>query len=527
MGRVWVAREQGITIRPRLVAIKTALAEEAASEDYWKVLLDEARIASQLQHPNVCSIHALDRERGVVYLVMDWSDGGSLRELLDVLPEGRLEYPLAARLVAKVGAGLHAAHELVGEDGTPLHVVHRDVSPQNILLSSSGQVKITDFGVAKARGQLHAPTQTGEVKGKLSYMAPEQVTTRDVDRRADVFALGCVLYEASTGLRPFKGDDALSTLYQLLEQPIVPPSSRKSDYPPGLERITLKALERDPEKRYQTTEEMARALDMWLASERALVSDSDLATVIATALGDRIRERVEAVQAAQIACDAPESEAAIEGAQRPIETLSGSATNTVSNTVVTPHPGRRYLWPLVAAAGVALALGVVMTRREPAAPPPANPIRAAVPAEAKRSENTPAEAPSVAVTLRSDPPGAELYLDDGPAAGSPYLARAAGGSSPHKVRAKLAGFADLEQDVMFDRDKEVVLHLRALPGATSAAPSPKRVAWNRSPVTGNTPATPTENNPPPANTGRQALGELPAVVRKPPRTLDSDNPFER
>ena len=216
MGRVWVAREQGLVARPRLVAIKTALAEEAASEDYWKVLLDEARIASQIQHPNVCSIHALDRERGVVYLVMDWSDGGSLRELLDELPNTRMEATIGARIIAHVCAGLHAAHELVGDDGQPLHVVHRDVSPQNVLISSNGQVKITDFGVAKARGQIHAATQTGEVKGKLSYMAPEQVTTRDVDRRADVFALGCVLYETTLGVRPFHGRSSVELASSIL-----------------------------------------------------------------------------------------------------------------------------------------------------------------------------------------------------------------------------------------------------------------------------------------------------------------------
>ncbi len=520
MGRVWVAREQGITIRPRLVAIKTALAEEAASEDYWKVLLDEARIASQLQHPNVCSIHALDRERGVVYLVMDWSDGGSLRELLDALPEHHLEYPLAARLVGKVGAGLHAAHELVGEDGTPLHVVHRDVSPQNILLSSSGQIKITDFGVAKARGQLHAPTQTGEVKGKLSYMAPEQVTTRDVDRRADVFALGCVLYESCTGARPFKGDDALATLYQLLEQPITPPSSHKPDFPAGLERIVLKALEREPEKRYQTTEEMARALELWLASERALVSDADLGTVISTALGDAIRERNAAVQAAQIACDAPEGMTVEEPAPRAVETLSGSASSTVTvpNEVLTQQSSRKYLWAGLGAAALALTLGIALTRGSPPpTAPSADPIRAAVPAEKKPAETPPTVAPpaSVMVTIRADPPTAELFFDDS-AVQSPYVARGVGGV-PHKVRAKLAGFADVEQEVLFDRDKEVVLKLRELQVTAS---NQRRFPLNKPPPVAVTPPTTTTPEPP-----QPRIGDLPPVTKKPPRTLDADNPF--
>src|SRR5688572_10917469 len=284
MGRVWVAREINAPGRARLVAVKTALAEEGASESFYKVLFDEAGIASLLTHPNVCTIHGAERDRGVVYLTMDYSDGGSLRELLDSMPEHRLEVPMAVRIVARVCSGLHAAHELLGEDGEPLHVVHRDVSPQNILVSTTGQVRLTDFGVAKARGQIHAPTQTGEVKGKLSYMAPEQVTTRDVDRRADIFAMGCVLYEATTGVRPFGGGDALATLYSLLEEPLTPPSARLAGYPPALEEIVLKSLARDPKQRYQSAAEFGRALEAYLVKERTVVSDSDVGAMLKAAL---------------------------------------------------------------------------------------------------------------------------------------------------------------------------------------------------------------------------------------------------
>src|SRR5688572_29672283 len=291
MGRVWVAREINAPGRARLVAVKTALAEEGASESFYKVLFDEAGIASLLTHPNVCTIHGAERDRGVVYLTMDYSDGGSLRELLDSMPEHRLEVPMAVRIVARVCSGLHAAHELLGEDGEPLHVVHRDVSPQNILISTTGQVRLTDFGVAKARGQIHAPTQTGEVKGKLSYMAPEQVTTRDVDRRADVFALGCVLYEATVGERPFSGGDALATLYQLLEQPLTPPSVKRPNYPPELEKIVLKAMEREREARFATAEDLARALERFLMSEKARVSDMRIAELVKTTLAEPIAKR--------------------------------------------------------------------------------------------------------------------------------------------------------------------------------------------------------------------------------------------
>ena len=137
-------------------------------------------------------------------------------------------------------------------------------------------MQLTDFGVAKALGRLHAATATGEIKGKLSYMAPEQVTQRDVDRRADIFAVGCVLYEATVGERPFHGDDAVATLYQFLERPLVLPSTRLPGYPSGLEEIVVKALEREPADRYQTAEELSVALSLWIASQGRLVTERDV-----------------------------------------------------------------------------------------------------------------------------------------------------------------------------------------------------------------------------------------------------------
>src|ERR1041384_1833227 len=227
MGRVWVAID---TASPglRLVALKTTLngADAGMNPDFWAVLADEAGLASRINHPNVCATHELSEQDGTHFLVMDWSDGASLRDVLNALPGKRLSPELAAHVCASVAAGLHAAHELVDEHGHSLGVVHRDVSPQNVLVSTRGQVRLADFGVAKSRGQLHKATETGEVKGKLSYMAPEQVTSKTIDRRADVFALGCVLYEAALGVRPFHGADALATIYKILEEDLPLPHAQ-------------------------------------------------------------------------------------------------------------------------------------------------------------------------------------------------------------------------------------------------------------------------------------------------------------
>jgi serine/threonine-protein kinase len=516
MGRVWVAREPGALTRARLVAIKTAISEDAASEGYWKVLLDEARIASVIQHPNVCAIHALERERGIVYLVMDYSDGGSLRELLDALPEHRLEAGLAARITARVCSGLDAAHELVGEDGEPMGVVHRDVSPQNVLISSVGEVKITDFGVAKARGQIHAPTQTGEVKGKLSYMAPEQVTTKDIDRRADVFALGCVLYEASVGERPFHGEDALATLYQLLEQPVIKPSERRPDYPPALEEIVLKALAREPGDRYQNCEEMGRDLEAWLSTERLMVTDADVARVMQSALGDRINTRNEGIQSATAAIEAGVPIELVEPVA--LGTLSGTS-GSVPEPVVTPAPRQRPRWIPWAAAAAILGVGVAFAVRRPPDPP-------AVTQEGERSVGSspspttaPAAPAKLILTLRAQPSHATLFLDDGPALPNPYQAEVSPDAKKHRLRAVAEGFTEQSQELWFDRSKDVMV---VLPKA--AAEEPVAVGKKPPAVRGARPRAgeaPAETAP---NAG-QRPGDLPIITKRPPRQIDVDNPF--
>jgi eukaryotic-like serine/threonine-protein kinase len=433
MGRVWVARELNAPGRTRLVAVKTALAEEGASESFYRVLFDEARIASLLTHPNVCTIHGAERDRGVVYLTMDYSDGGSLRELLDAMPERRLEIPMAARIVARVCSGLHAAHELLGEDGEPLHVVHRDVSPQNILISTSGQVRLTDFGVAKARGQIHAPTQTGEVKGKLSYMAPEQVTTRDIDRRADIFALGCVLYEATVGERPYAGGDALATLYQLLEEPLTPPSVKSPGYPPELEKIIMRAMERDREARFATAEELGRALERFLLGEKAMVSDARIADLVKKTLADSIARRSSAIaEAIQFVEDektrvrhpataGAEDPAASTDASLPKAVLAAAASlqdPTLSGTSLTglrPKRSQRLLF----AGGGALALAAaVFALTRPSSSPEVPPV-ATVPAPAPAV--TPEPVPSAASGNDAVP---SLVPSPTPAASTPAVTTA-------------------------------------------------------------------------------------------------------
>jgi hypothetical protein len=400
------------------------------------------------------------------------------------------------------------------------------VSPQNVLISTKGQVRITDFGVAKARGQVHAPTQTGEVKGKIAYMAPEQVTTKDIDRRADVFALGCVLYEATTGQRPFSGGDALATLYALLEQPLVPPSERLPGYPTDLEAIVLKALERNPQDRFQTSEELGRALEVWLVKGKQAVSDANVATLVNATLGDRIKirereieEAVSGIEAPTVVRPAPSEANTDPGAAA---TLGGSATPMPMSKSAPPKGGKRNL-VLALAAGVLVVGGAfAMTRgsdgpEEPATenarptPPPV------APAASVASPAAPAaEAATVEVTLRAEPASAAIFLD-GVEYSNPHTVKVPRDTNPHKVVARAEGFVDSEREVVFDRDREVLIPLRERTSGGARKPV-VRGSQGLKPASATVAPAPAAAPTPAADPGMP-------VVQKKMRTLDSENPF--
>jgi serine/threonine protein kinase len=294
MGRVWAARRIGSPIQ-RLVALKTGLEAGNRSAEFRESFTDEARIASLIRHPNVCGVYEFGQEGDVLYQAMEWCDGASLRQVLDWLPEPRLELPVAARIIASVSAGLHAAHQLEDDDGLALHVVHRDVSPQNILISRQGQVQVTDFGVAKARG---TQRNGSDVRGKADYLAPEQVTGDEVDQRTDIFALGCVLYEATVGRVPFQSEGGLSSTYQLLAHEVHPPQAFIPDFPLELASVVMKALARDPRDRYQSAEELGVALEAWLARAHGIVTEQNIAELMTSAAEPFIKEKARRVEQA-------------------------------------------------------------------------------------------------------------------------------------------------------------------------------------------------------------------------------------
>lgn len=282
MAEVWAARLHGTRGFKKFVAIKTMLPGSIDDTRLEHMFLEEAELAARIHHPNVVGTLELGEQDGLLYLVMDWVDGEPLSYVLKQAGQhGGMPLPIAVNLIGQACQGLHAAHELPDDDGRPLGVVHRDISPQNILVTYAGTAKVVDFGIAKATHRTSGLTQDGELKGKLAYMAPEQLRGKPVDRRADLFSLGIVLYLLTTGRHPFKGDHPGETLQNICsEVPIVAPTSLLEDYPPELEAVVLKAIQRDPDKRFATAIEFLQALEKAMPSAMEASFESHVAAFV-------------------------------------------------------------------------------------------------------------------------------------------------------------------------------------------------------------------------------------------------------
>jgi serine/threonine-protein kinase len=263
MAEVYLALSGELSGYRTLVVIKRILPHLAENTDFIRMFLDEARIAALLDHPNVVRIVEVGHDGDEYFLVMELVQGKPLSAITrkaakDMNP---LTPALAAYIVAQAANGLGYAHDLVDSEGRALGVVHRDVSPQNILVSFEGAVKMIDFGIARALGRV-SHTNPGGLKGKIEYMSPEQASSEEVDRRADVFALGVVLWEAVTGKHLFRRETELATMRAIVDEPITPPSDI-TPVAPQLEAIIMQALQKRREDRFQTAQEMAIALERY------------------------------------------------------------------------------------------------------------------------------------------------------------------------------------------------------------------------------------------------------------------------
>ena len=376
MATVFLARTHNAAGAPQLVAVKRIHRHLAREQSFLEMFFDEARIAAQIQHPNVCALHDFGRSGAVFYIAMEYVLGETLYELLRVLARDRrlresLQWQIfAATIVADACDGLQAVHELTDENGRPMHVVHRDISPGNIFVTYEGGVKVVDFGIAYAQNKMHH-TQTGTLKGKLGYMPPELIAGdgRDVDRRADIWALGVCLWELLAGSLLFGGHNDAATMFNVMQRAI-PSLLTVAGAPARLDDIVIRALDRDRNGRYPTAQALARDLRDWIASTGQPVGSDELAEFMQTRFAPQYARKLEVIEEAQTATGAVGLGILIE------------------DQITRQLPIRSPSWPrvdsaeLMRPAGSADALPVRVATSPPPRPPSADPFSLTVPADA-------------------------------------------------------------------------------------------------------------------------------------------------
>jgi serine/threonine protein kinase len=278
MAEVFKAKTFGVEGFERIVAVKRILPNIAEDEEFITMFIDEAKIAVQLQHANIAQIFELGTFEDAYFIALEYVRGRDMRAIFDRLRQRGeiLPLPQACYIIMQVCEGLDYAHNKRDSQGQELHLVHRDISPQNVLVGYEGEVKLIDFGIAKAAGKA-GKTQAGILKGKFGYMSPEQVRGLPIDRRSDIFSVGICLYELLTNERLFVGESDFSTLEKVRNVEILPPSSYNRAIPPELEQIVLKALARDPEDRYQNAIDLHDDLQQFLYKFGIIGSRKDLA----------------------------------------------------------------------------------------------------------------------------------------------------------------------------------------------------------------------------------------------------------
>jgi serine/threonine protein kinase len=303
MATIWAARLRGPRGFSKMVAVKAMMHSLGEDPQFEQMFLAEAKLAARIRHPNVCEMFDFGEQDGVLYIAMEWIEGEPLGAIGRTAARKQgIPLGVICRVGAAAAMGLHAAHELTDEMGVPLGLVHRDVSPQNILVKYDGEVKIIDFGIAKAAGpEIETPkTRVGQMKGTLSYMSPEQAGSGQVDRRSDIFSLGVVLYQLIGGVHPFKADNEFQTLTRILAPaPALPLLAVNSRCPRSLNTVVMRALEKQREKRWSSMAELAQALEGAMHEVAAMEPPVDLGAFVRDVVGSRSERRSAALREAE------------------------------------------------------------------------------------------------------------------------------------------------------------------------------------------------------------------------------------
>ncbi len=423
MAELFLAIQKSVAGFEKLLVIKRILPSMNQDKAFIEMLLHEARIAATLSHPNIVQIFDVGQADGQYFIAMEHVHGEDLRSIVrQMKKKGVLEFPLEHALAIVLGmcAGLAYAHDKRDLDGTHLGIVHRDISPQNIVVTFTGDVKIVDFGIAKSDTRIGEQTKSGKLKGKVPYMSPEQARGEQLDARSDLFATGTMLFELTTGKRLFKGQSEYETLKLICDREYPRPSDIHPDYPPDLEKIVMRALAKDPDERYQTAREMQADLEAFVRRHQIAVSSLALNQFMQSLFEEKLAMQKEALLQGKHLADIIELQHAgvsnpdvsggfdVDGSgQRVASTLSmPAAARTVTD--VSASRVQRTSGALIAGAVVGVLIiagalggaGYVLAKKNNEA--------------SHETPTTATAAPAIAkgwLSVESDPPGASIWIN--------------------------------------------------------------------------------------------------------------------
>ncbi|HEY5952670.1 MAG TPA: serine/threonine-protein kinase [Kofleriaceae bacterium] len=482
MAEIFLGRE----LDGRPIVIKRILPHLARQQNFVSMFIDEARIGSLVKHPNVVQIYELGQVGTDLFMVMEYLAGESVSGLLRrcELRHEQLQVALGAYVIAEACAGLHAAHDLRDESGEPLGVVHRDISPSNLFITYSGDVKVLDFGIATAHDRL-SRTATGHVKGKFSYMSPEQCLGIALDAHSDLWSLGVVLYELTTQRRLFKRPNELLVLKAVTQDPIPRPRRELPDYPELLERIVMRALEREPTRRYHSALELRGDL-LDAMAQLGFTGDprSELARVMEHLFPERITEKLALLSQLRAGTDIDSDTLPVAEVDENVE-LAQMPEPSAHSAARTPSKSSASWIVVVAVLLVATAGGFTWwySQRTPAVPKqPALPD----PVVTMPVAPTPQPAPVAAIAPAPEPApsGLTLRIETVPAGAAIKIDGVARGVTPIdfkldeprsvKLALSLAGFVDVKQQLAIDHDQRVLIPLAPKPKPAVVKPPAKK-----------------------------------------------------
>ncbi len=471
MAEIWLARQVGLRGFERLVVVKRIIESLSNDEAFVEMFLDEARIVVQLTHPNIVQVFDLGEHAGAYYIAMEYLAGENLVTVARAaLKAGTPLTPqVGVKLAIAALEGLSHAHTRAGVDGRPLNIIHRDVSPHNIVLTWDGQVKLVDFGIARATNRA-TQTQGNQLKGKFAYMAPEQARgDAELDARVDVFALGVVLWELVTGRRLFSYDDQIRILKELIsDQPIQTAHARNPDVPEALSLIIARALEKNVDERFPDAQSFKAALEDWLRAEGGGPSTAELGQVMHRLFKDRIAERSQLIENAargEVVSDSKVGEVMKPPTNR---SMPGGTPFDATRPEVPALPAEGNGKLMLAAAGALLLVIIAAIAAwrvllpERVAPPP-EPVVEERPVEPEPTTVVQAVVEkNGSIAVETEPVGAQVSVDGKPLGPAPLVFPDAT-PGEHVIEATLAGYQPVKRTVTVSAEGDRLMIVLSLP----------------------------------------------------------------